>query len=242
MRLRRRRRHAGGGGCFGAQGIATVRPSLWHHPPVKPAHGPPRPPTPLWRSFGHAWDGLADAAATQRNMRIHLVAGVLAGAFATVAPLPAAERALIVLCAALVIAAEAGNTALEALVDLHGGPPSEPARLAKDAAAGAVLALAGASVAVFSLVAARHAGEIVQGWRGLLPAGLAALALAGLTALLPGSPGLGRRAARVLTALGVTLITFLAFVGEGRLSGAFTMSVFAVAVAAGNRRRGRHRQ
>lgn len=175
-------------------------------------------------------------------MRIHLVAGVLAGAFATVAPLSAAERALVVLCVALVIAAEAGNTALEALVDLHGGPPSEPARLAKDAAAGAVLALAGASVAVFVLVAVRHGREIGQEWRGLLPSGLAGAALAGVTALLAGSPRLGSYAIRVLAALGVTLITFLAFTGAGHPCAAFTMGVFAIAVASGNRRRSRHKQ
>jgi diacylglycerol kinase (ATP) len=114
--------------------------------------------------------------------------------------------------------------------------------LAKDAAAGAVLVLAAASTVLFALVATRHAEEIAQGWRGLLPLALAALALAGLTALLPGSPRLGRRASRVLAALGVTLITFLAFVGEGRPGAVFTMGVFAVAVAAGNRRRRRHRE
>lgn len=175
-------------------------------------------------------------------MRIHLVAGVLAGAFATVAPLSAAERALVVLCVALVIAAEAGNTALEALVDLHGGPPSEPARLAKDAAAGAVLVLAGASVAVFVLVAARHAGQMAPAWRGLLPAALAGAALAGATAILVASPRLGTLTFRVLSVLGVTSITFLGATGEGPTCAVFTMCTFAVAVASGNRRRGRHKE
>src|SRR5574341_1122004 len=62
----------------------------------------PRPPS-LLRSFGFAWDGLAASVRGQRNMRIHLVAGILAGSFAAVAPLAGAERALVVLCTALVI-------------------------------------------------------------------------------------------------------------------------------------------
>jgi diacylglycerol kinase (ATP) len=164
--------------------------------------------TTLWRSFGHAWDGLVSAAA-QRNMRIHLVAGVLSGSFAAAAPLGALERAAILLCTALVIAAEAGNTALEALVDLHGGPPSEPARIAKDAAAGAVLVLAAASVGVFAIVVAARWGELLDGWRALVPPASAGVGLAGITALLLLPAGRPGWAALPLAAAAVILVTLL---------------------------------
>lgn len=137
----------------------------------------------LWRSFGHAWDGLVAAARAERNMRIHVVAGILAGSFAALAPLSGGERAIIVLCTALVVAAEAGNTALEALVDLVGGAPSAPARIAKDAAAGAVLVLAAASVAVFGLVVWGNRAGLLASWRALVPPALAGLGLAAVAAL-----------------------------------------------------------
>jgi diacylglycerol kinase (ATP) len=107
----------------------------------------------LPRSFACAWNGLAEAALRERNFRVHLAAGVLAGAFAARAPLATAERALVVLCIAAVIAAEAMNSAIEAVVDLASPGWSERARVAKDAAAGAVLVLAAGSVLVLAAVA-----------------------------------------------------------------------------------------
>lgn len=124
--------------------------------------GAPRQRSSFPESVGFALRGLLDAAG-HRNLRIQLVAGMLAGGFAAVAPLTPVERALILLCTFAVLGAEAANTALEAAVDLHGRAPSEGARLAKDAAAGAVLALAIGSVAVFAV--------IVEGrWEGLVAA------------------------------------------------------------------------
>ncbi len=107
----------------------------------------------LAASFSFALTGLVEAAARDRNMRIHLAAGVLASCFAALAPLSAGERALVLLCVALVVSAEAANSAMEAVVDLV-SPGFDPrARIAKDAAAGAVLALACGAVAVFLCVA-----------------------------------------------------------------------------------------
>ncbi len=150
-------------------------------------------------SVGFALRGLRDAAG-QRNLRLQLVAGLLAGGFAAVAPLSPAERALLLLCVFAVIAAEAANTALEAAVDLAGGAPSAGARLAKDAAAGAVLALSVGSVAVFAvllsgcwerLLAAR--GELA------LPAAAAlGVAIAGALLLGPARPGPARWLATLL--------------------------------------------
>ena len=136
-------------------------------------------------SVGHALRGLRDAA-RHRNLRLQLVAGMLASGFAAVAPLSPGERALLLLCTFAVIGAEAANTALEAAVDLHGGAPSEGARLAKDAAAGAVLALALGSVVVLGVVVERRWDGLLAARHALaLPAG-AALGVAVAGALLLG--------------------------------------------------------
>jgi len=202
---------------------------------VHPEETGARRTSPLWRSFGFAWDGLVAAARGQRNMRIHLVAGILAGSFAALAPLGSAERALLVLCAALVVSAEACNTALEALVDLHGGPPSEPARLAKDAAAGAVLALAVASVAIFGIVVTSRWTELVASWGALVPPGLAAVAALALARERPPAAGIAPLAA----AGGLFLVALL---GSAACAACVTVPalLFAVAVAAARRRNDRH--
>jgi diacylglycerol kinase (ATP) len=191
--------------------------------------------TTLLRAFGHAWDGLVDAARGQRNMRIHLVAGILATGFAALAPLAAAPRALLLLCTALVIAAEAGNTALEALVDLQGGAPSAPARLAKDAAAGAVLVLAAASVLVFALVAADGWETLLAAAGALAGAGVATLAL-GATAAILVAPSAPRGAAGALVAAGgVTLVVLLAATATCAPCAAAPALLYAVVAAAWRR-------
>ncbi|HEY6098333.1 MAG TPA: diacylglycerol kinase [Anaeromyxobacter sp.] len=114
----------------------------------------------LPESFAFAWNGLAEGALRDRNLRIHLALGVLAGVFAARAPLAPAERALLVLCIALVVAAESMNSALEAVVNLAAPGLDERARIAKDAAAGAVLAVAGGSVLVLAVAAAPRLGAL----------------------------------------------------------------------------------
>ena len=168
----------------------------WHNAfmPTDGPSGEPRARGSFLESLGHALRGLRDSA-SHRNMRIQLVAGMLAGGFAAVAPLAPVERALIILCIFAVIGAEAANTALEAAVDLHGGAPSEGARLAKDAGAGAVLALAVASVAVFAVVVEGRWEALLAAPGALaLPAGAAlGVAVAGALLLGPGArPGLLR--------------------------------------------------
>lgn len=127
-------------------------PGLSSPPPAAP-HPRAVASSTFAASFSCALTGLVEAVSRERNLRIHLAAGVLASCFAAVAPLSAAERAIVLLCVALVIAAEAANSALEAVVDLLSPEWDERARIAKDAAAGAVLALAAGSVVVFVTIA-----------------------------------------------------------------------------------------
>lgn len=201
-------------------------------------HGAARA-SPLWRSFGFAWDGLVASAQGQRNMRIHLVSGILAGSFAALAPLALAERALVVLCAALVVAAEAANTALEALVDLHGGPPSEAARIVKDAAAGAVLALAAGSVAVFGIVVAGHRIELLSSWRALFAPALAGLGLAGVAALALSRARPAAAGVAPVAAAGGLFVVALAGSASCVACVAIPALLFAVAVDAARRSRSR---
>ena len=89
-----------------------------------------------WRSAAFAWAGVAHAYRTQANFRIEVACGVLACALAVALHAPLAP---IVLCCALVLSLELVNTALEALTDLASPDLHPLAKIAKDAAAGAVL-------------------------------------------------------------------------------------------------------
>lgn len=102
----------------------------------------------LWAAFDYAFSGILYATRTQRNMRIHLVAASLAIVATLYLRLDRAYVALVVLCIALVIALELVNTAIEAVVDLMTVAHHPLAKIAKDAAAGAVLVVSMASVIV----------------------------------------------------------------------------------------------
>lgn len=106
----------------------------------------------LGRAFTCAWDGISYAVRTQRNMKIHLVLAVAAVVLGFALSIDAASWTAIALCIGLVFAAECMNTALESAVDLVSPDYHELARRAKDCAAGAVLLLALAAVAVACIV------------------------------------------------------------------------------------------
>ncbi len=123
------------------------------------------PPAPgadgLGAAFGHALRGLKEVVG-ERNMRLHLLAGVAVSLVGTELPLPLASRVALHLCTALVIGAEAFNSALEALVDLQTTELHPLARRAKDAAAGAVLALAIGAVLVAGAVGVEARGAVTE--------------------------------------------------------------------------------
>lgn len=100
------------------------------------------------KSFQFAFQGLSDLFRTQPNTKIHLLAaaGVLAGGFYF--ELPAGEWCLLILAIALVLAAEAFNTALEYLTDLVSPGHHELAGKTKDVAAAGVLLTAVGAAAV----------------------------------------------------------------------------------------------
>lgn len=206
-------------------------------PNARPDPGPRRTRHSLAQSFRWAWAGLAGAAVRERNMRIHLALGVLSGAAASLLPVTGGERALLLLAVALVVAGEAANSALEAVVDLVSPAWNARARVAKDAAAGAVLALAGGSVVVLLAVALPVLPLIRQRWSTILP-GAAGAAMAALASwLLPGPARRPAAADVALVLLGGGGLALAACFAEASAGIAAAALLLAVAAGGAVRRR-----
>ncbi|QJC52549.1 diacylglycerol kinase family protein [Paenibacillus albicereus] len=108
---------------------------------------------PFRDSLSDACAGIAAAIRSERNMRIHLAAGAAACALAAWLGIGPLQWAALTLAISLVLAAELMNTAVERAVDLASGGKLHPlAKVAKDAAAGAVLVCAAASAVIGLLV------------------------------------------------------------------------------------------
>lgn len=103
-------------------------------------------------SARNAWQGIRHAWRAERHMRFHGYAGAAALAAAGWLGLAPLEWALVLFAIALVIAVELINTAIERTVDLASPQRQEGARIAKDAAAGAVAVAALAAAAIGMLV------------------------------------------------------------------------------------------
>ncbi len=103
----------------------------------------------LKKSFTYAWEGLSYAFHTQRNFRLHTIAGTIAMALAFYLELRLEHIAILLLTIGLVVGAELLNTAIESVVDLTvQNNYNELAKIAKDCAAGAVLVSAFVSIGV----------------------------------------------------------------------------------------------
>lgn len=104
------------------------------------------------RSLTFAWSGIRVAIRDEQNLQIHLFVLALVIAAGLVFNINLWEWVAIVLAAALVIAAELMNSAIEKVVDLA-SPEFHPlAKQAKDIAAGAVLVTACFSAIVGLLI------------------------------------------------------------------------------------------
>ncbi len=89
---------------------------------------------------------------TQRNARIHVVAGVLVTIVGLWLRLDVLSWSILALTIGAVLVGEAINTAVEALVDLLSPQFHARAKVAKDVAAGAVLLLGITAVVVGLLI------------------------------------------------------------------------------------------
>ena len=107
------------------------------------------------RSFVYAGRGIWFCIRHERNFRIHMVAAAYVLIFAPYFSLTRGEWAALLAIIGLVTAAEAVNTAEEQTVNLAAPGRRTRARVAKDAAAGAVLLCAVAAAAAGVLLFAR---------------------------------------------------------------------------------------
>ena len=107
-------------------------------------------------SFRHAGRGLRWAVSSQANLRVHLAAATVVLILAGLLKFSSMEFVALVLCFALVIAAELFNTTLEVLID-YAWPEHHPMiGRAKDVAAAAVLVAAIGTACVGVILFARH--------------------------------------------------------------------------------------
>lgn len=106
---------------------------------------------PLYKSFGFAFEGIFAVIKKERNMQIHccmMVLVIVAGLFFQIS---AVEWCICFVLFGLIMSLELVNTAVESVVDLVTEERRPLAKLAKDAAAGAVL-LASIMAAVAGLI------------------------------------------------------------------------------------------
>ncbi|HEY3315970.1 MAG TPA: diacylglycerol kinase family protein [Bacillota bacterium] len=106
----------------------------------------------FFRSFAWALAGVASATRRERNLKLHWLAAYLVLAAGSFLDFLVSDWLWVFLAITLVISTELINTAVEAAVDHAGGGPSPLARLAKDAAAGAVLITSLFALIVLALV------------------------------------------------------------------------------------------
>jgi diacylglycerol kinase len=128
---------------------------------ARPVLVPDTPPARAWReartssvvaqeraSFGYAFDGLRYSWTTQRHLRIHVSLALLAIGLGLFLTITLVEWAVLLAIIALVIALELLNTVVEVVVDMIAPEHHPQAKVAKDVAAGAVLAAAAGALLV----------------------------------------------------------------------------------------------
>lgn len=110
------------------------------------------------RSFKYALQGIIYCIKNERNMRIHTVVALYVSVFARFFAFSRAEWMIILLCFGSVMGCEAINTSVEILCDKVSMKKSLRIRIAKDAAAGAVLLMAGVSFIIGLVLFSDKAG------------------------------------------------------------------------------------
>ncbi|MCL1883866.1 MAG: diacylglycerol kinase family protein [Defluviitaleaceae bacterium] len=115
----------------------------------------------FFESLGHAFAGIRRVARSERNFRVQIIMGILAIIACIIFQVDALMFVLVAFAIFFVLAMELVNTAVEAVVDLvTGGKTHALAKIAKDAAAGAVLLASAFSVVVAMTVAIVVLGEL----------------------------------------------------------------------------------
>jgi len=99
--------------------------------------------------FKAAFIGLLHSLSTQRNMKIHWISGFMVMLVGMTIPFDFAAKAALFFSVFLILFAELMNSAFEAIVDLCVSEYNQYAKIAKDAAAAAVLLLSCAVAILF---------------------------------------------------------------------------------------------
>lgn len=105
-----------------------------------------------WRSFKYAFCGIATLLRTAPNARVHAMAAILAIAAGCILGISTVEWCVVIICIAMVISAEAVNSAVEFLADRISVEHHPLLKQAKDVAAAAVLILAIAAAAIGTII------------------------------------------------------------------------------------------
>lgn len=148
------------------------------------------PSRSLARSFAWAWSGLSYVYLTERNMRIHVLLGALAGGACIVLGVARIEVLMVVLAAASVLIAEVVNTVVEAMTDLMEPRLNPVAQVTKDVAAAGVLLSALFSVFIGFLVFYPALWELPQRLAGFAERRAAYFGIYLLLAVIPSLLGL----------------------------------------------------
>ena len=96
----------------------------------------------LLKSFKYAFDGIYTGIKEEQNMKIHIIIMILVIIFGIMLKINTIEWIICILLFGLVISMELINTAIENTVNLITKEKNQQAKIAKDVAAGAVLASA----------------------------------------------------------------------------------------------------
>lgn len=107
-------------------------------------------------SFKFAIEGIAYALKTQRNIKIHLMAGLVVLLVGLKLKLTNMEWCIIIITVNMVIFAEMVNTAIEKTIDLYTENIHPLAKTAKDVAAGAVLVSALSAILIGIIIFGKH--------------------------------------------------------------------------------------
>lgn len=111
----------------------------------------------LLNSFRYAWEGLSYAIKTQRNMRIHIIIGVIAIFLAFLLKFSYIELAILSMSIIFVVVCEIINTSIELSLDFLNGKSHHPSvKMVKDIAASGVLLAAINAVIVGAILFLKH--------------------------------------------------------------------------------------
>ena len=150
----------------------------------------------LIKSFRYAFRGFYFCVKTGRNMRIHIFSAAVITYLGAVFDLSRGEWTILLLLFGAVFTAEGLNTAIEALGDGQSVGYSKHIRMAKDAAAGAVLVLAIISIGIGALLFLRpeNLAKFTAAIRNIpLISGFAVLLILGTCFVFIGIPSVKKR-------------------------------------------------